>query len=118
MELKVSEIIIDDDEELSSLYFKHKTGYFAIARTIDDDYIYLELDEQIYGENFTPSIFKYNINNGNISFTIDLENKKTINYLKEKKMCYHLYTEIELIYPPVDIEKFNRINEVLEDIFL
>ena len=119
MEVKVTNISyeLDDDEGLNYLYFEYNNGYFSIAREEEEENIYLEKDDQANGQYFDPDCFEYIFSNGEIRFSIDLNNKRILKYLKENNLSADLYGNTVLIFDPVIPEKFKEMSNVLSRIF-
>ena len=119
MKLMVKNIsyILNDDEGLNSLFFEHENGYFCISRLNDEDNIYMELNDQSNGEYFEQDIFDSDFSNGKISFKIDLDNKKIIEYLKSNNKKYDSFININIIFKPVEQKMFKIMGEVYKNIF-
>ena len=119
MELKVTEISyeLDNEDGLSSLFFECEDGYFTIARMDEDENIYLEKDNQSNGQYFNPDCFEYSFVPERISFSINLNNKRILQYLNENNLDAAMYGNIALLFEPVPPQNFKEMGEVLDKIF-
>ena len=119
MELKATNISyeLDNEEVLSYLLFEYAGGYFSIGRMEDDENIYLEKDDQSNGQYFDPDCFEYSFENGELIFSINLDSKRILQYLKDNKLDADLYGNTVLIFDPVPSEKFKEMSNVISRIF-
>jgi hypothetical protein len=107
----------ESDTGMNSVFFHLDKGYFMIARTNDDDEVYLELNDHENGECYKPNIFDIDFKNGKLSLKINLENKSIVNYLKRNKKQAGMYEQIILSFKKIEDNKFVEIMAVLKIIF-
>jgi len=109
MELNVIEISyeLENEEELSALFFKTENGYFIISRSKEDDKLYLELNDQSNGQYFDPDYFDFSFENGRISFFVN----------ENRTWDLGMYQNITLTFEPVEKNKFLEMGDVVEQIF-
>ena len=119
MDLQVTKISyeLDNEESLSYLFFEYDSGYFSIAKMEKDENIHLEKDDQSNGQYFDPDCFEYSFWNGEIRLSINLNNKRILQYLKDNELNADLYRNTVLIFEPVPLEKFKEMSNVMKKIF-
>ena len=119
MELQVTKISyeLDNEEGLSYLFFEYDSGYFSIAKMEEDENIHLEKDDQSNGQYFDPDCFECSFWNGKIRLSINLNNKRILQYLKDNELNADLYGNTVLIFEPVPLEKFKEMSNVMNKIF-
>lgn len=109
MELNVVDISyeLEDEEGLSSLFFKTGDGYFTASRLEEDEKLYLELNDQSNGEYIDPVYFEYSVRNG-----------KMMIYVNENRTWdLGIYQNITLLFEPVSLDEFKKIGQVFKKIF-
>jgi len=107
----------NNDEGLKSLFFEYIGGYFTIAGTDDDNNIYIEKDDQSNGQYFDPDYFEYSFINGEIKLYMNLDDKKTLQYLKNNNLNANLYGSIILTFAPVSLAEFDEMNKIIKWLF-
>jgi hypothetical protein len=109
MELIITNISCDIDlDGLYSVFFEYDSGYFCLARNIDesDEEIYIEKDEQNNSIYLCPNNIKYTVCNDKIEFSIDKDTELN-------GFDHYWILNIESI----GIKQCNEIKKVLNEIW-
>ena len=109
MQLNVIDISyeLEDEEGLSYLFFKAEDGYFTISRLVEDEKLYMELNNQSNGEYIDPIYFEYSVRNGKIMFYVN----------ENRTWNLGIYQNITLLFEPISLDVFREIGQVIKKIF-